>query len=248
MIEFRDVTAGYNGGATLTNINLTLSEGTTTCVLGRNGAGKTTLFKSLLGLLPLTSGEILLDGRDIRRWKRRDFAQAMAYVPQAKALPFPFTVLEVTLFGRTAHLTAFASPRRTDKLIAEECLERLHIEHLRDRVFTRLSGGEQQMVMIARALAQQPKFLIMDEPTTGLDFGNQMKILAQVNALNDSSLGVLMATHSPEHAFRCNANVVVAHKGTIWLSGSCNEVIKEELLKEIYDVEVKLCPQCKHLR
>jgi iron complex transport system ATP-binding protein len=100
------------------------------------------------------------------------------------------------------------------------------------------------MVIIARALAQQPAFLVMDEPTAALDFGNQVKIISQVNALKNGSLGVLMATHSPEHAFMCNANVLVAHQGKIWQSGSCTEVVTEALLKEIYDVEVNICPEC----
>jgi iron complex transport system ATP-binding protein len=240
-LEIKNATLGYAGNAVLRNVDIELNTGRTTCLLGKNGAGKTTLFKSLLGVLPLLKGEILLDGKDINRWKSRDCARVMAYVPQAKALPFPFTVSDVVLFGRTAHLSRFASPGRRDRLIADECLENLKISHLKNRVFTQLSGGEQQMVIVARALAQQPSFLVMDEPTSNLDFGNQIKIIAQVNALKGEMFGVIMATHSPDHAFMCRADVIVAHDGKIWKSGDCNDVITENLLKEIYDVDVSIC-------
>jgi iron complex transport system ATP-binding protein len=218
-----------------------LSAGRTICLIGRNGAGKTTLFKSALGILPALRGEILLDGRDVRRWKCRDYAQLVAYVPQARATPFPFTVFEVALFGRTARLPRFASPGKRDRQMVEECLEELQIAHLRDRVFTQLSGGEQQMTLIARALAQQPLFLLMDEPAASLDFGNQLRMIAQVNRLKNGSLGILMATHSPDHAFRCEADVMVVHRGKIWKSGDCNRIITRKVLREVYDAEVCVC-------
>jgi iron complex transport system ATP-binding protein len=240
-LEFHNATLGYPDKTVLSNVNLELNTGVTTCLLGKNGAGKTTLFKSLLGVLPLLKGEIWLDGKNISRWNRRDYARVIAYVPQARSLPFPFTVFDVVLFGRTAHLSRFASPRRRDRQIAAECLEKLQISHLRKRVFTQLSGGEQQMVIVARALAQQPSFLVMDEPTSSLDFGNQVKIITQVNELKNESLGVLMATHSPDHAFLCRADVIVAHNGKIRNSGNCNQSITENLLKEIYDVNVCIC-------
>ncbi|OAV63785.1 putative ABC transporter ATP-binding protein [Bacteroidales bacterium Barb6XT] len=186
-------------------------------------------------------GTISLDGKNIGEWNRRQFARAVAYVPQARSLPFPFTVFDVVLFGRTAHLSVFSSPGKKDRMIAEECLEKLQITYLKDRVFTQLSGGEQQMVIVARALAQQPSFLIMDEPTSSLDFGNQLKIINQVNKLKNDSLGILMATHSPDHAFMCEADVAVIHNGMIWKQGDSKEVITEEVLKDIYDVNVKIC-------
>jgi iron complex transport system ATP-binding protein len=240
-LEIRNATLGYPGKIVLQDVSMVLATGQTTCLIGRNGAGKTTLFKSLLGVLPLLKGEILLDGRDIRRWRLRDYAQVVASVPQARTLPFPFTAFDVVLFGRTAHLKPFASPGRRDRQIAEECLERLQASHLRNRIFTQLSGGEQQLVIIARALAQQPLFLIMDEPASSLDFGNQIRIITQVNRLTDASLGVLMATHSPDHAFLCRAGVMVVHEGRIWKTGDCNGVITEEVLKEVYDADVCVC-------
>jgi iron complex transport system ATP-binding protein len=239
-LEIRNATLGYFGKAVLQDVNLELTVGKTTCLIGRNGAGKTTLFKSILGVLPLLRGEILLDGKDVKRWKQRDYARVIAYVPQVRALPFPFTALEVTLFGRTSHLPRFAFPSKKDRRIAEECLERLHIGHLRDRVFTQLSGGEQQMVIIARALAGQPQFLVMDEPASSLDFGNQIRIITQVNRLKEDALGILMATHSPDHAFMCNAEVIVIQNGKVWKPDSCDRIITEKVLKEVYDAEVHI--------
>jgi iron complex transport system ATP-binding protein len=240
-LEIRNATLGYPGKAVLHGVNLELTAGRTTCLIGRNGSGKTTLFKSLLGILPVLQGEILLDGRDIRRWTRRDYALAVACVPQARTLPFPFTAFDVVLFGRTAHLPCFASPGKRDRRIAEECLEKLQINHLRDRIFTQLSSGEQQMVIVARALAQQPLFLMMDEPASSLDFGNQIRIITQVNHLKDDSLGILMATHSPDHAFMCRADVMVVHGGKIWKPGNCDRILTEKVLKEVYDADVCVC-------
>lgn len=239
-LEIRNATCGYGSKSILTNVNLTVKRGQIACLLGKNGSGKTTLFKSLLGLLPLLRGEILLDEKNVRKLTRREFAQKVAYVPQARSLPFSFSALEVVLFGRTAYLSPFASPSKKDKTIAEEALELLHISHLRDRVFTHLSGGEQQMVIIARALAQQPSFLIMDEPTSNLDFGNQIEVISQICQLKSDSLGILMSTHSPDHAFMSDSEVVVVHEGGIWKNGPCQEVLSEQSLKAIYGIDVRI--------
>ncbi|MDR3366299.1 MAG: ABC transporter ATP-binding protein [Prevotellaceae bacterium] len=239
-LELKNVTLGYPKKTVLKHVCMELHTGQTICVLGKNGSGKTTLFKSILGILPLLSGEILLNGKSVCRWSRRKFARLVAYVPQARSLPFPFTALDVALFGRTAHLSAFALPARKDRLIAEECMEKLRIDHLKNRIFTQLSGGEQQMVIVARALAQQPAFLVMDEPTSSLDFGNQIKIIRQVNELKSESLGVLMATHSPDHAYMCGADVAVVHGGELRSCGHSSRVITEKMLRDVYGVDVRI--------
>lgn len=239
-LEIKNAILGYRNKVVLQDVNIYLETGRTTCVIGRNGAGKTTLFKSILGVLPLLDGEILFDGKNIRTWKRRRLARVVAYVPQVRSLSFAYTVFDVVLFGRTAYLSAFSSPAKKDRMIAEECLEKLHISHLKNRIFTQLSGGEQQMVIIARALAQKTSFLVMDEPTSGLDFGNQIQIINRVNELKNDELGILMATHSPDHAFMCNADVAIVHKNGIWRQGHCNRIITEDVLKEIYGISVKI--------
>ena len=239
-LELNNAICGYGSHTILTDVNLNFTSGQITCILGKNGSGKTTLFKSLLGLLPLLGGDILLDGSSAHKLSRCEFAKKVAYVPQARSLPFEFSVLDVVLFGRTAYLSSFSSPGKKDKAIAEEALELLQISHLRNRTFTHLSGGEQQMVIIARALAQQPSFLIMDEPTSNLDFGNQIQVINRICHLKSDSLGIIMATHSPDHAFMSDAEVVVVDEGKIWRKGACREVLNEKVLKKIYGVDVKI--------
>jgi len=239
-LEIRNGVFGYPDKPVLSDINFELNTGEIVCVLGKNGSGKTTLFKSMLGILKPLSGSVLLDGKSIGKWNRPQFARLVGYIPQARSLPFPFTVMDVVLFGRTAHLPVFGSPGRKDRVLAEECLELLNISYLRNRIFTQLSGGEQQLVIIARALAQQPSFLLMDEPTSSLDFGNQIKIIRQVNALKNNSLGIIMTTHSPDHAFMCDAKVAVIHEGTLWKTGHSKDIVTEMTLKEIYGIDIKV--------
>lgn len=239
-LEIKNGVIGYGSTRVLQDVNFALHTNETVCVLGKNGVGKTTLFKAMLGILKPQQGEILLNGKSIADWDRRKFAQLVAYIPQARSIPFPFKVLDFVLFGRTAHMGTFAYPNKRDKGIAEECLDQLNIRHLRDRIFTQLSGGEQQMVIVARALAQHPSFLIMDEPTSSLDFGNQIKIIRQINELKNQSLGIMMATHSPDHAFMCDARVAVVHNKSIWQQGDSHEIVTETLLKTIYGVDVSI--------
>jgi iron complex transport system ATP-binding protein len=237
-LEIKNITVGYGKKTVLSGINLEVNTGEIVCLLGPNGAGKTTLFKAILGFFKPSSGAVFLDGIDVSRWKRREFARCIAYVPQAHSTPFPFTVKEVVLFGRTAHLGVFDSPGCKDHHIADECLDLLNITHLKHQLFTQLSGGERQMVIIARALAQQPHFLVMDEPTSNLDFGNQVKVLNQINDFKNNSLGILMATHSPDHAFMCGSKVAIVDNGRLTRFGDPETTITPKNLKDVYGVDV----------
>jgi iron complex transport system ATP-binding protein len=239
-LQVIDATMGYGDKAVLKEVNLSLHTGEVTCVLGRNGAGKTTLFKSLLGLLPLLGGSIRLDGKDIGGWGRRQFAQAVAYVPQVRGIPFPFTAEEVVVFGRTAYLSPFQAPVKADWRIARESMERTGVSHLSQRIYTQLSGGEQQLVIVARALAQEPVFLVMDEPTSGLDFGNRIQLIDQVKQLSRDGLGVIMATHFPEHAVTCHSHVVMIDCGTIWRQDTCETLIRPQVLSLLYNIPLEI--------
>ncbi|MDR3129446.1 MAG: ABC transporter ATP-binding protein [Tannerellaceae bacterium] len=239
-LQVIDATMGYGNKAVLKEVNMSFHTGEVTCVLGRNGAGKTTLFKSLLGLLPLQQGSIRLDGKDIGGWGRRQFAQAVAYVPQVRGIPFPFTAEEVVVFGRTAYLSPFEAPSHADRRIARECMERVGVSHLSQRIYTQLSGGEQQLVIVARSLAQEPSFLVMDEPTSGLDFGNRIQLINQVKQLSQDGLGVIMATHFPEHAISCRSRVVMIDGGAIWRQGTYDTLIRSEILGLLYNIHLEI--------
>ena len=230
---------GYRSKTILSGISFDVSSGEILCLLGPNGVGKTTLFKTILGFLQLKGGSITVDGDDIRRWPRRKFAQAIGYVPQAHTPPFPFTVENVVTMGRTAHLGTFATPSKEDRKIALEAMETLEIDFLKDCIYTEISGGERQMVLIARALTQQPSMLVMDEPTSNLDFGNQMRVLRQIKQLAKNGLGVVMTSHFPDHAFLCATKVaLLRHDG--FDIGSPDEIMTEEKLCRVYGINVKI--------
>lgn len=239
-LEIRNLSCGYAQHKVINGVSFSINAGEVIGLLGANGCGKTTLIKTILGLLPFQGGEVLLDGKSIKYWTSAQIAREVGYIPQMHTPPFPFQVLDVVLMGRTAHIKPFASPSQKDAKIAEQALEMLDITYLRDRVYTEISGGERQLVLIARALAQEPKILIMDEPTASLDFGNQIKVLNHVNQLAGLNIAVLMSCHFPEHAFLYTNRVVLLNEGRILHSGTPDETITTERLKTLYGVDVDI--------
>lgn len=231
---------GYPDHPVGRGVTLALAAGEIVCLLGPNGGGKSTLFRTLLGLLPAQGGEVRLDGLPIATLARADIAKRVSYVPQAHAGYFPFTVRDVVLMGRTAHLSPFAAPSRHDVGIAEACLARLGLAPLADHVYTRISGGERQLALIARALAQQAPLIVMDEPTASLDFGNQIRVLDEVRALAASGIGVMMATHDPDQAFLCADRVALLHGGKLVADAPPREAITSGTLREVYGVETTM--------
>lgn len=239
-LELRNVSCGYEKKRIIKDISFSLTEGEVVCLLGPNGVGKTTLFKAILGFLPLEGGEILLDGESIRTLPPRRLARLVGYVPQSHEPPFPYNVLDVVIMGRVSQMKLFSGPSKQDVLMAEEILESMGIGHLSDRVYTEISGGERQMVLIARALAQNPKLLVMDEPTSNLDFGNQIRVLEQVKALAGRGLGIVMTSHAPNHAFLSATKVALLGRNHQFQLGTTEEVISEERMKEIYGIDVMI--------
>jgi iron complex transport system ATP-binding protein len=229
---------GYRGRTVGRGAEFELQAGKILCLLGPNGGGKTTLFKTLLGLLPAQEGCVLLDGQDLSRWPRRRFARHIAYVPQAHDAFFPFLVRDVVVMGRAAHIGLFAQPSAADHRAADGALAALGVGHLADRIYTQISGGERQLALIARALAQEPKILVMDEPTASLDFGNQVRVLAQIKALAASGIAILLSTHDPDHAFLCADQVALLHDGRIIALGPPEETVTAETLKVVYGIDV----------
>jgi iron complex transport system ATP-binding protein len=184
-----------------------------------------------------------VDGEDTAGWSPRRRALAFGYVPQSGAGPFPFTVREMVLMGRTAHRGPFAAPSRVDHKRADAALEGLGIAHLARRDWLRISGGERQLANIARALAQDPRILVLDEPTANLDFGNQVRVIEVIGRLAaDAGLAVLFSTHHPEQAFAAADHVAMLHGGRLVRFGAPAEVVTSESLRLIYNVDVDVLP------
>lgn len=239
-LELRDLVCGYPGHIVTAAISLSVSSGQALYLLGPNGSGKTTLFKTILGLLPKYSGSVLIDGEEVSAWPQRRLARALAYVPQAHTPPFPFTVRDVVLTARTAHLGFFGSPSRQDGFIADEAIATLGLSYLANARYTEISGGERQLVLIARAVAQQSRFLVLDEPTSNLDFGNQVKVLKKVRELTDHGYGLLITTHLPDQAFLCASQVALLKQGHLMALGPPQDVLTETLLRDTYSAELKV--------
>jgi len=240
-LQIKNLTCGYRETKIVESITFNIEGGENVCLLGPNGVGKTTFFKTLLGFLKPIGGCVLLDGKNTMKLSKRRIAQSVAYVPQAHNIPFPFPVIDVVVAGRNAHLGITSTPTKKDYDFAAECIDELGISHLKEKIYTELSGGEQQMVLIARALAQTPQILIMDEPTSNLDFGNQVKIINHINSLKQKKLAVVMTTHSPDQVFLCGSRVVIFQNGRQTYIGEPKSIITEDLLSRIYGVDVNVC-------
>ena len=241
LMQVSDASFSYDGQHNIfENINFSVQKGDVFCILGPNGTGKTTLIKCINGLMKLSSGKILFNEKNIYSLSKSEIAKNIGYIPQIHNSTFPFSVLDVVLMGRSPHLEMFASPGEKDIKIAEESLKTLNITHMRDVPYTEISGGEQQLVFLARILTQKPSILLLDEPTSHLDFGNQMRTLNIIEKLAKSGLSIVMSSHFPDQAF-ISANKVALMKGKNFIDlGSPEEVITEENMEEIYDIQVKI--------
>jgi iron complex transport system ATP-binding protein len=231
---------GYRGHVVGRAISLALGPGEVLCLLGPNGAGKTTLFRTLLGLLRPLGGRVVVDGLALDRLKPIEIARRMAYVPQAHVTEFSYRVLDVVLMGRTARLKAFATPGAADERLARAKLADLGIDDLAEADFTRISGGQRQLALIARALAQEAPILVMDEPTASLDFGNQMMVLARIEALAAQGYGIVLSTHDPDHALMVASRVAIIADGGLRAIGPPEEVVTAETLSAIYRTDVRV--------
>lgn len=240
MLVVRDLRAGYGKTEIVHGISFGVRRGEFVCIIGANGCGKTTVLKNLLGLHKSFGGLVTVDGVDTSTLEEKELAKHFAYIPQAHMPPFPFTVADVVILGRTPYINQLSVVSQKDRRIAYNALYQLGIHHLAEDVYTKLSGGQQQLVLIARALTQQPDLLIMDEPTASLDFGNQQMVLSRMRKLADSGMGVLMVTHDPDHAFFCADRVVVMDKGVIIEDGPPKAVITTECLQKIYGAKVRV--------
>lgn len=223
----------------LHDVSLSVSAGEVVALLGANGAGKSTLMRLLLGLLAPRQGQVLLDGRPLSAWPRPAIARRLAYVPQVHATPFPYTVRDIVLLGRLPHGRLMRAPAAADHAAVDRALERLDIAHLRARPCTEISGGERQRVLLARALAQQARLLVLDEPASGLDFAHQLRLGALLRSLAGEGYGILHATHHPEQVFGSSHRVLLLQHGRIAGGGLPAQVLTAECMLALYGVRVQ---------
>ncbi|MGA8885995.1 MAG: ABC transporter ATP-binding protein [Pseudolabrys sp.] len=238
-IEGRGLTIGYPDRTVGRGLDVALSTGEVLALLGPNGGGKTTLLKTLLGLLKPKAGEVRLGDKPLDNYSIRERARVVAYVPQVHISTFAFTVETVVLMGRTAHGSLFTRPSGQDRAVAHAALERFGIAALASRPYTMISGGERQLVLLARALAQEPQFIVLDEPTASLDFGNQGKVMREIRALAKSGHGVLFTTHDPNHALRAADRAYLLREGTRIADGPVATVLNREQLEALYRATVE---------
>lgn len=223
------------------DINLSLPQGKILTILGSNGVGKTTLIKCILGIYQWREGETKIDDVNIRNIDNRSLWKRIGYVPQAKLSAFNYSVKEMVLLGRSAHIGLLEQPDDRDREIAAVAMEDIGISHLKDKSCGEISGGELQMVLIARALASEPELLVLDEPESNLDFKNQKIVLKTIEELcRNRNISAIINTHYPEHAIKLSDYALLLKKsgGSIWGLGA--EVLTEENLKAIFDVDIKL--------
>ena len=231
----------YGEHTIFSDLSFSLLPGRVSALLGPNGCGKTTLLHCLSGALPLQSGEVVLEGKPLAAHGASERARRIGYVFQEHVTVFPYSVLETVRMGRAPHLGFFESPSRHDTELAETALQTVGCLHLRDKRYTEISGGERQLVLIARALAQEPTILLLDEPTSHLDFGNQMLLLATVERLaRERQLAVLMSTHFPNHALLVGSYVYLMRDGRLVSEGSPGDVINVDSLRTLYGIDVRI--------
>ncbi|GAB4432343.1 MAG: ABC transporter ATP-binding protein [bacterium] len=240
VIEVKNLSFGYGEKKVLKDINLYIPSGKFVAILGRNGSGKSTLLKLMAGMFDLEKGWIYINGHDLKSLKRTQIARLIGYLPQFHTSFFPFTVEEVVLTGRASFV--FSVPNRHDREIVEKVMKIVGIEEIRGRRYTELSGGERQLVMFTRVLAQEPKIVLMDEPLSHLDLHNQVKILNLIKELTAKGLTVVAVLHDPNTAFRFADEFIFLKNGSIFRIDSDKKLWDQSVLSEVYDAPLEVIP------
>lgn len=240
-LSVNSLSFAYGEHTVLHDVSFTLRQGMLVCLLGRNGAGKSTLMRCLLGLAKGYSGDILVDGKNQRDYTAPALAKQLAYIPQAVDSVYEYTVEQFVLMGRAAHLGMFQSPGKADHEIVREKLALLDILPLAHKSFAEISGGERQLATIARALTQQSRILVMDEPTASLDYGNQIRFMRLAKELSRQGYLVVMSCHNPHQARRFADMAMVLSGGTLSAMGDAQAVITSKMICEIYGVKPEDC-------
>lgn len=239
-IEVKHLHFSYGHHEVLHDLNFSIPDNTLVNVLGPNGVGKSTLFRCILCLNTNWSGTIAVNGKDLRTLSVRERAQEIAYIPQSHTSTYAYDALDVVLMSACGNMGMFATPKHHHVDAAWEALERVGIAHLGHRPYTQISGGEKQLVLIARAIAQNARTIVMDEPTSALDYGNTVRVLSTVRQLAREGMSIIQSTHQPDQAFLYSDQTLVLNDGHIHAFGDPKDVITKELVSTIYHVDVEV--------
>lgn len=239
-IEVKNLSFSYGSHEVLHDLTFTIDDGMLVNVLGPNGVGKSTLFRCILGLNQSYTGSIIVNGKDMRELGIKQRAREISYIPQTHASVYDYEVLDVVLMATGSELRMLSNPGKEQRQRAFEALQRVGIESFAHRTYTQLSGGEQQLVLVARALAQNANTIVMDEPTSALDYGNTVRVLSCVRQLAREGLSIIQSTHNPDHAFLYSDKTLVIKDGRVDAYGDPREVITSELISGLYSVEVEV--------
>lgn len=238
MLRVKDLAFSYRKKTILTQVSFELNYGQSVCLLGKNGVGKSTLFKCLLRSIQPDSGQVLIDDVKVQDYSRNELAGLVSYIPQSPKGIFHFTVFDMVLMGTASRLKNYQQPGQREKELADQALNRLNIGHLKNKHYSEISGGEQQLVIIARSVAQQSKIIIMDEPCASLDYGNQVMVLEMIKKLSTEGLLIIQATHDPNHALQYGDHVMILQQGTLTHQGKPSEILTGDRLESLYGVPI----------
>ena len=239
-ITVENLVFSYGKHSVLKGINLNIETGEFISILGSNGVGKSTLFKCMLGLNSSYTGNVYINQKNIRDMTVKEIASNIAYIPQHTVPAFNYSVEDIVLMGTTAQMHALSTPKDAEIEACHSALKKVGIENLRSRCFHLLSGGEKQLAVIARALAQNAPIIMLDEPTASLDFANQMLVLKQMRKLADEGYTIIQTTHNPEHSYMFSDKIAAIKDGKIMICASPDEVMHEDIISKLYGLEVKI--------
>ena len=239
-IEVKNLSYSYGDYPVLKDISFKVSRGEFLSILGPNGVGKSTLFRCVLGLLAGYTGQVLVNDRDSRSFSVQERAKQIAYIPQFSGSTFNYSVFDMVLMGTSSRLDQFRSPKIEDIERCEWALDKVGISQLSQRCFHRLSGGERQLVLIARALAQNASVLMLDEPAASLDYGNQILVMRQARCLAEEGYTVIQTTHNPEQSFLFSDRILALQNGRVLKEGRPKEVLTKQVMKKLYGVDTEV--------
>lgn len=240
-MEIKNLSFSYQDHDVLKDISFSAEYGQVLSVLGPNGVGKSTLFRCMLGLLQPQQGDVLIDGTSIRSMSARELARHIAYIPQSHSPAFNFSMFDMVLMGTTSQLSNFGSPQKKHVEQVNWAMEKLGISHLKNRGYGNVSGGERQLALIARALVQNAKILVMDEPSSSLDYGNRIHVMQTVRDLAADGYAIIQSTHDPDQAFLFSDRVLALYQGRVLGWGTPKDIICDTLISTLYGVNVDVC-------